>query len=121
MLWPVVQHVAPLTERRQVSVSVVGRVVVAVRGRQYDAGDLHPPGFHRLGCGQGAPLQAAPPIAPAGRLSIPPTSIAKVLHVLHVQPSAPLAPAPRPHEADDGRELQPVDRVEMAMLAADRH
>ena len=67
--------------------------------------------------GQGPPAPVDPP---AARL-VPPSSVAEVLNVLAVRPVALLASAAGPLEPDLGRQLRPVDWVEIAELVTDRH
>lgn len=76
MLWPVVQHVAPLTESSEVRIPVVAGVVVAVRGRQDHARHLHQLGRYGGRSRQAAPQVAAPSVTPARRLGIPPAPVA---------------------------------------------
>ena len=52
---------------------------------------------------------------------IPPPAIAEMIDQAAVGPAAALASPLRTTEADDGRELGPVNRVEPAMLTTDRH
>jgi hypothetical protein len=52
---------------------------------------------------------------------IPPPSIAEMPDQTAVGSSTALAASLRTAEADDSRELGPVNRVEPAILAADRH
>lgn len=115
------QDVASLAECREVSIRVVGRVVVSMRGRQHHPRHLHQSSCHILGNGKGSAYPAASAVPPPPRLGVPPSAVAEVLHVLQMRPAAPLAAAIRSHEADDGRKLLPVDWVEITMLATDRH
>src|SRR5690242_6048877 len=52
---------------------------------------------------------------------VPPPSISEMIDQAAVGSPAALASASRTAEANDGRELGPVDRVKPAMLATDRH
>jgi hypothetical protein len=119
MLVAVVQHVAALTERRQVGVLVVGRVVVAVSCREHDPRDPDP--GQQVLVAQPLPEPAALAVAPGRDLGVPPSPVAEVEDPLQVRASAFLAPAPRSAEADRVGELGPVDGVEEAVLRPDRH
>src|ERR1700709_47008 len=76
MLRPVVDHVAPLAEGREVAVRIVGRVVVSMGRGQNDtspantAEDIGP---------RRDPDPASPPITPPASLSVPPATIAEVV------------------------------------------
>ena len=117
MLWPIMEHVTPLTERPDVAVpaSTVGRVVIEmcsrqhglrrperrIRGRRGDlAASAVPPGLFRL---------------------IPPATITQMLHGLAMRPATDLAAALGAHEPDPVADLRPVDRVQVAQLGPDRH
>lgn len=118
MLLGVVQHVAPLAERLQVPRPVVRRIVVEMRGREHDTGG---PGARAGRGGRRLPTHsAASAVAPGLRLGIPPCAVTQMADDLAVWPPAAFAPAARPLEADHGRELRPVDRIEPAMLRPDR-
>src|SRR4051812_43118837 len=119
MLRSVVQHVAPLAERLQVSRPVLGRVVVEV-----SAGQDHPRGLEWLAqpiWGRETPKGAALPVSPHASFVIPPAAISEVTDQAAVGSPAALAAPLGTTKADDGRELGPVDRVEPAMLSTDRH
>ena len=113
------QHVAALAQGGEVRGLVIRRVVVAVRRRQDDAG--------RAGALQQAVgwLQAADPLAgpvtPPMGLFVPPAPVPKVQDHAPVWPAAGLAPTFGTAEADRGRQLAPVDRIEPAVVPADRH
>ena len=117
MLWPIVVHVAPLAEGGEVLVGVVAGVVIAMRGRE------HHPGWAQTSKVLEArqALESVPPsVTPTAGRGIPPASIAQMVDRLPVRPSASLAGASRPPEADHGGELRPVDRVVEAVLTPDR-
>lgn len=119
MLGPIVDDVAALIKRDEVSIGVVGRVVVAVRGSQHHARPPHPSEYV-----VSADLQtdrAPAPIAPPPGLRVPPAAVTEVDDRLPMRSPAALAAALRAAETNDARQLAPVDRVEVAVLAPDRH
>jgi hypothetical protein len=118
MLRPVMVHVAALTERGEVLVRVVAGVVVAMRGRKHHPGRAQ---TSKVLEARQALESVSPPIAPAAGRGIPPASVAQMVDRLPVRPSASLAGASRPLEADHGGELRPVDWIIEAVLAPDRH
>lgn len=131
MLPCVVAHVASLAERGQVTRAVVAGVVVEMRTGQDHAGAAERQG-RRDACqaglcadhGRGArqrPYPPAPAITPAGAGVVPPGAIAQMHDVAPVRPSAMLALPLGAVEADQRGQLTPVDRVEPAMFARDRH
>ena len=71
--------------------------------------------------GSEPPQGASPPGSPHAGLVIPPAAISEMIDQAAVGSPAALASPLRTTKADDGRELGPVDRVEPAMLATDRH
>ena len=118
VLRPVMVHVAPLTEGREVLVRVVAGVVVAMRGRE------HHPGRAQASKVLEAreALESVPPsVTPTAGRGIPPASVAQMVDRLPVRPSASLTGTSCPSEADHGGELRPVDRVVEAVLTPDRH
>ena len=75
MLWPVVDHVAVLAERREVGVHVVRGVVISLGCGQHHPGPTDPSedvGF----CSD--PDPAAPAITPPTRICVPPAAIAEM-------------------------------------------
>jgi hypothetical protein len=119
MLLAVVEHVAALAECLEIAGTIVGRVVVEVgRGQQHSR--LPQPARAPVRCRQIAEL-SAPTIAPGALSLIPPAPVTQVADHLAMRAPALLASGVRPLEANDGRELAPVDRVEPAELRADRH
>ena len=119
MLRPVVVHVAPLADRYEVHVPVVGGVVVAVAGRQDHP--RRPYGSENVVLSNrkadGLPL----PVAPGTDLRVPPAAIAKVPDGFPMRSPAALTAALGASKADHRRQLRPVDGVEEAVLAPDRH
>lgn len=77
MLVPIVQDMATLAERLEVSRFAVAWIVVEVGARQVHAGDLHQhAGWQALQRRQLEP--AAPAIAPDTSLRVPPASITQM-------------------------------------------
>ena len=110
VLRPVVEHVPALTERGEVAVRVVGGVVVPVCRRQHHAGRTD---LTEQVDAAGPPTETtARAIAPSARLRIPPAAIAQADDTLEVRLATALTAPARAAEADHGRELGPVDRVE---------
>jgi len=113
----IVDHVAALAQRFEVRRRAVAGIVIKVRAGQDDIG--HPdrrqrePGLHR------DPLATVGP--PAPDIGIPPASVAKMDDAPQMRPAAPLAPSTGTIEPDRLGQLPPVDRVEPAVLGADRH
>ena len=87
-----------------------------VMGRQRDESDEEL--WKRL-ARSAKPLATGRP--PALRIGIPPAAVTQMRHAPHVRSGAMLAPRTGPVEPDGHRELPPVDRVEPAVLRADRH
>nr|GFD40894.1 hypothetical protein [Tanacetum cinerariifolium] len=103
-------------------VQVCAREEYARDGHRGGRADASEPGLracqvHRRG--QANP--SAPPIAPACHILVPPDPIAEVQHVAAVWATAMLATPFGAAEADDGRQLAPINRIEPAMFARDRH
>ena len=96
MLFAVVQHVAALAKRTQISWTVVAGIVVEVCGGQKN--------FSRkpaLIAGFGESRQrAAAAVAPYRRLLIPPAAVAKIGHFPAVGAAALLTAPLRPTKAD---------------------
>ena len=114
----VVQDMAALTQRREVLWHVVERVVVEVGRGQRHAGAA--PGRPVLGRPRSVPDHLALPAPPGLPLVVPPPAVAEVDHRSPVWPSAALALTLGASEADGGRQLGPVDRVEPAEMRPDR-
>jgi len=110
---------AALAEGGEIGIGVVGGVVVAMGRGQNHPGPAHgPEDVHSTG------LDAHPPpapVAPGGRVRIPPSPVAEVDYRPPVRSPAALAASLSAPEPDYGRELGPVDRVEEAVLGPDRH
>jgi len=66
MLRSVMQHMTPLAESREVGIRIVGRIVIAMRGRQHHSGHLHQSGGHVLGNGKGTAHEPAPAVPGPG-------------------------------------------------------
>ncbi|MGI3903085.1 MAG: hypothetical protein ACRYGP_30445 [Janthinobacterium lividum] len=109
----------PLAECREVRGLVVLRVVVTVSRREDDAGGASSldQAVGRLEAAHRLPGTVTPPLG----LIIPPAAVTKVQHHAPVWPAAGLAPTLGPPKPDRGRQLAPVDRIEPAVVPADRH
>jgi len=127
----VVEHVAALAECREVAGPVVAWVVVQMRAGQDhardrktwgrgDAGEVGLDFLESLRWRQLADPSALA-IAPSAPLCIPPGTVAQVRDVLPVRSAAALAAPLSAREADEVRELAPVDGIEPAVLRRDRH
>ena len=119
----VVIEMAALAEGGEIAVVVVGRVLIKM-----GAGDAHQGGRDRQlqlirpGIGQRSLADQPPaPVPPPLDLIVEPASVAEMIDGLVMGPAAMLASALGPAEADRGGEFAPVDRVEVAVLASDRH
>ena len=115
---PVVDQMTALAPCREIPVAVAAGVVPAVAGRQDRLGQPRP--------GQGgqpgrSPQRQAATVAPDLGLGVVPCPRVEADDDLPVRPSAGLAAPAGPPEADRGRELRPVDRVEVALFGTDRH
>lgn len=118
MLGPIMDHVASLAPCREVGRGVVGRVVVPVGGGQENSRHARAAEHvHRAG---EADLPASS-VTPDTALRVPPSSVAEVIYEVTMRPTAGLAPALGALEADHLGELRPVDGIEKAVLAPDRH
>ena len=131
MFTRVMAHMASLAERSEVARPVVAGVMVQVGACQNDTSgadhrgstDAGEPGLYALqydGCRQVTdppPL----PIPPTSRILIPPAPIAEVENVLPVRTPAMLAAPLGTGEPDKVGQLAPIDRVEPAMFACNRH
>ena len=118
MLRAVVVDVAALAESHEVTVEVVGGVVIAVCRGQHDPRRTDDA---EILDGWEALQRTALPIAPGANAGVPPAPITEMVDGLPVRPAAALTSTACPPEADRGRELRPIDRVEEAVLPADRH
>lgn len=118
VLWPVMDHVTALAEGGEVTVGVVGGVVVPMRSRQDYPRSAH--GGQQID-GAGEAREPPSPVTPAASLYVPPASVAEVAHHTPVRSSADVAASTSSAEADGDRQLAPVDRVEEAVFVPDRH
>ena len=111
-------HVAALTEGDEVRARIVRGVVIAVRGRQHDfrRADDTEILYRRQGS-----ERSALPIAPRTDTDIPPAPIAEMVDGLPMRPTTALTGTTSAAKADCRRELRPIDGVEEAVLAPDRH
>lgn len=116
MLGRVVQHVAPLAQRREVRGRVITRIVIEMRAGQHDPRHPH--------LRQRNPQRRDPATlgrSPASPLAIPPTPVAQMRHALQMRTTAALATTTRAVKADRCGQLRPVDRIEPAVFGTDRH
>ena len=116
MLAPVEDHVA---ECREIGRAVVSGVVVSVCGREHHPRCPHEP-EHIVRPDREADGSPGT-VTPGGRLLVLPAPVAQMEHRSPVRPSAALTPPLRAAETGHRQELWPVDRVEEAVLASDRH
>jgi hypothetical protein len=116
VLFTVVNHMAALAERLQVSQPVIGRIMVEVRSRE------NYPGCPNCDVVANSSNKAASAsIAPRPFVFIPPSTIAQMQDLTAMRPAAPLAPAFSSVKPDYRRKLRPVDWVKPLVLGADRH
>ncbi|NGM37264.1 hypothetical protein G4G93_25650 [Methylobacterium sp. DB0501] len=119
MLVAIVEHVTALAEGREVGVLVVRGVVVAMGSGQHHLGNANV--AEQVLVAQPLPELATLAVTPTRNLRIPPATVTEVKDPLKMWPAALITPALRSAEADDRRELGPVDRIEEAVLPPDRH
>ena len=129
MRCPVMGEVAALAECCEVSGSVVAGVLVEMGGGEDDIGRRQ--GQRCKACqsrlqsnkagreGQ-CPRATATVVTPALAGHVPPQSVGSDDHPFSVRSPATLAAAAGAIEADHLRQLAPVDRVEPALVRADR-
>ncbi|MBB3941618.1 hypothetical protein GGR39_003299 [Novosphingobium fluoreni] len=127
----VVAHVAALAERGEIARAIVAWVVVQVRGSEHDARHAQGCGWidagkarlheSQLSRGRQAADRPALAVTPAGLLLVPPYTVTQVLYRAPVRAPAVLATALGALEADQRGQFAPVDRVEPAVFARDRH
>jgi len=113
----IVQHVAALTEAAQIAQSVVGRIVIQVRGGEHDARRPHPPRLFEVGPSG----DAATAIAPRLACWIEPPSVRQAAHRAAMRPAACLAYAAGALKADTSAEMGPMRGIQAAQLSSDRH
>ena len=119
VLRPIVEHVAALAPGREVGRRVVRGVVVPVCG-----GKHHPRrsnGREQLVGTNGETDDPPSPVPPGRSLLVPPPSVTEAEHRPAMGAPTALAPTLGTAEPDHHRQLTPVDRVEEAVLAPDRH
>jgi hypothetical protein len=119
MLRAIVVHVAALAEGGEVLRPVVGRVMIAVPGRENHARGSHTP--ENIIRPDRQTDEASGSITPGARLSIPPATVPEMKDALSMRTQTDLAAPLSPLKADHSRELAPIDGVEEAVLAPDRH
>ncbi len=119
MLRPVVDHVAPLADGHEIGVAIVSGVVVAMARSQDHP--RRPHGAEHIIAIDREAHNPPRPIAPGSGLSVPPAAVAEMPDGFPMRTPAALTAAPGASEADHRRELRPIDGVEEAVLAPDRH
>ena len=117
MLGRIVDHVAALAQGGQLVEGAVAWIVMEVGAGQHHFGPLAPC-EDILGRASHAPPLRTPPVKP---LCIPPPSISEMENTLAMRSPTMLANAPCPFEADEARDMLPVDRVQKDMFGADGH
>lgn len=127
---PVVLQVAALTKRCQVSWVVVAGILVEMGRSEHDKGRGQGRGGEasqrrlprsKLGQFGQRPRLPAAVVAPALFVGVPPQALRSDDNVTSVWSPAVLATTPGAIEADNLRQLSPVDRVEPTLAGADRH
>ena len=131
MFGGVMDHMATLAERGEVARPVVAGIMVQVRAGKDHARDAQMGGRVDARESRLRPRQIirrrqaanppALPVAPACRVLVPPDAIAEVQHVAAVRAPAMLTTSLGAAKPDDVGQLAPVDRIEPAMFARDRH
>lgn len=117
MLRRVVDHVAALAERRELPEVAIGGIVVEVRAGQHHG---CPPAVQEdVLAWTLYPAPAA--IAPMQTIWIPPPTVAQMEDPAPMRSAAVLAAAAGPLEADEPRDVRPINRVEEGVLRTDRH
>ena len=117
MLGRIVDHVAALAQSCQLVEGAVAWIVVEVGAGQHHLGPLAAC-QDILGRATYAPTLRTPPVEP---LRIPPPAISEMENTLAMRSPTMFANAPCPFEADEARDMLPVDRVEKDMFRSDRH
>ncbi len=113
----IVAEMAALAQGAQVGKRGVGGVVIEMGGGGEDPALARGGELDEVGPG-GA---AAGIVAPAARLFVEPSSVRQLKDAAPVRAAAGLAASPRPLEAHEPAQERPVDRIEPAQIAADRH
>ena len=111
------EHVAALAQGGEVGGGVVARIMVEMRTGEDDKGRADP----RV---QGGMADGGPPAAigaPSAALAVPPSPVTEMRDPPEMRSPAAFATGARAYEADRVRQLIPVDRIEPAVLGADRH
>ncbi len=115
MLGAIVLKMAALAPGGKIGIAVPAGIMLTMTGRQ----DRHrQPRARQIGH---LPQRLPPVRSPSSGLRIPPAPVVEADDEVSVRPSTSLAASTRSFEADHCRELRPVDRIEMAEFAADRH
>lgn len=117
MLGSIVDHVAALAQGCQLVEGAVTGIVVEVRAGQHHFGPFASC-EDVLGWASHAPPLRTPPVEP---LRVPPPPVPQMKDALAMRSPTMLANAPCPFEADEVRDMLPVDRVQKDMFRADRH
>ena len=117
MFGRVVAHVAALAERGEVARQIVPRIMVEVRACQDDIGGPDRGEFEAI-----ADRHASPAVGPpASGSRIPPAPVAEMRDEPKMRPRAAFTSRTGPVEPDRIGQLLPVERIEPAVLGADRH
>ena len=117
MIRAVVQHVAALAHRAQITHAVVRRIVVQVRSREDDTGRSHPSRIDQVGPACSSPVC----IAPGTANRIEPAAVRKAPDGCKVRALTVLAEASGAGEADMGADFWPIARIAGARGRANRH
>jgi hypothetical protein len=112
----VVQHVAPLTQCREVRRRVVAGIVIQMCAGQHDPRHPH---LRQRDAQRRDP--AALRRSPASPFAVPPAPVAQMRHPLQMRTATALAATARAVEPDRRGQLRPVDRIEPAVFGTDRH
>ena len=116
MLRSIVEHMTALTERGQIRRCAIPRIVIEMRTGEDDIGGLHD---RQRETGDGDRLSTIG--APAPRFNVPPASVAEMSDPRQMRSAALFTSRACTIEAYRARQLRPVDRIEPAVLGADRH
>jgi hypothetical protein len=117
MMRTIVDQVAALTKAAQVAKSIVGRIMIKVRGGKHDMRCPHLSDLFQIRPASDAPASVAPRLP----CLIVPSPVRNAAHSGAMRPAAALAYAASPLEANPPAELTPMSRIQVAKLSPDRH